>query len=107
MEKNRMIEATMLSARTNRLIRELAGSQHVPEDTLIRDALHALLREKKRAIQNDLMDILVRYKVSSVAALDEKINKGTLPESPAWEDRIVLDNLEEALRKIDSALASL
>lgn len=97
----------MLSANTNRLIRDLAGSQHVPEDTLIRDALRALLKEKKRVIQNDLMDILLRYKVSSPAALDEKIKKGTLPESPAWEDRIVLDNLEEALRNIENDLASL
>ena len=97
----------MLSANTTKLISDLAGLEHVPEDTLIREALRALLMEKKRAIQNDQMDILMRYRVSSAAALDEEINKGTLPESPAWEDRIAFDNLQEALRNIDHALASI
>ena len=97
----------MLSANVNKLISDLAGSERVPEDTLIRDALRALLKDKKRAIQNDQADILVRYKVSSAEALDDKIREGALPESPAWEDRIALDNLQEALRNVDRALASL
>ena len=97
----------MLSASVNKLISDLAGSERVPEDTLIRNALRALLREKKRAIQNDQVDILMRYRVSSAEALDDKISKGILPESPAWEDRIALDNLQEALRNVERALASL
>ena len=97
----------MLSSSVSKLISDLAASERIPEDVLIREALRSLLREKKRAIQNDRLDILKRYQVSSGEALDDKIRKGMLPESPAWEDRIALDNLQEALSNVDSALASL
>lgn len=97
----------MLSSRVSKLITDLAASERIPEDVLIREALRSLLREKKRAIQNDRLDILKRYQVSSGEALDNKIREGMLPESPAWEDRIALDNLQEALSNVDSALASL
>ena len=61
-----------------------------------------------RAIQNDRLDILKRYQVSSGEALDDTIAKRQTPsESPAWEDRIAIDNLQEALSNVDSALASL
>lgn len=98
---------TMLSSSVSKLISDLAASERIPEDVLIKEALRSLLREKKRAIQSDRLDILRRYQVSSGEALDDKIRKGILPESPAWEDRIALDNLQEALSNVDSALASL
>ena len=97
----------MLSSSVSKLITDLAASERIPEDVLIREALRSLLREKKRAIQNDRLDILKRYRVSSGEALDDKIREGMLSESPTWEDRIALDNLQEALSNIDSALASL
>ncbi len=97
----------MLSSSVSKLISDLAASERIPEDVLIKEALRSLLREKKRAIQSDRLDILRRYQVSSGEALDDKIRKGILPESPAWEDRIALDNLQEALSNVDSALASL
>lgn len=97
----------MLSSSVSKLISELAASEHIPEDVLIREALKSFLREKKRAIQSDQLDILKRYRISSSEALDDKIRKGTLSESPAWEDRIALDNLQEALSNVDAALASL
>lgn len=100
-------EIMLLSASVNKLISDLARAEHVPEENLIREALRALLREKKRAILNDQADILMRYKVTSAAAIEDMISDGTLPESPAWEDRIALDNLQEALRTVDRALASL
>ena len=97
----------MLSPSVSKLITDLAASERIPEDVLIREALRSLLREKKRAIQNDRLDILKRYQVSSGEGLDDKIREGMLPESRAWEDRIALDNLQEALSNADSALASL
>ena len=97
----------MLSSSVSKLITDLAASERIPEDVLIREALRSLLREKKRAIQNDRLDILKRYQVTSGEALDDKIREGMLSEAPAWEDRIALDTLQEALSNLDSALASL
>jgi hypothetical protein len=38
---------------------------------------------------------------------DNKIREGLAAESPAWEDRIALDNLDEAIKRIDHALNAL
>jgi hypothetical protein len=97
----------MSTRKMTQLLRDLAKSEHVTEDTLMREALKALLREKKRVIRIDQFEILKRHGASTTTDLDDKIHEGTLPESPMWEDRITLDNLEEAIRHIDRALATL
>ncbi len=91
----------------NKFIKDLAKSEHLTEDTLIREAFRALLREKRRVIRVDQLEIMKRYGVSKIEDLDDKIREGLIAESPAWEDRIALDNLDEAIKRIDHALAAL
>ena len=91
----------------NKFIKDLARSEQITEETLMREALRALLREKKRIIQVDQLEILKRYGVSKIKDLDDKIREGLIAESPAWEDRIALDNLDEAIKRIDHALNAL
>jgi len=102
-----MGETSVTTRKVTQLLRDLARSERITEDTLVREALQALLREKKRVIRIDQFEILKRHGVSSITDLDDKIREGILPESPAWEDRITLDNLEEAISHIDRALATL
>lgn len=91
----------------NKFIKDLAKSEHLTEDTLVREAFRALLREKRRVIRVDQLEIMKRYGVSKIEDLDDKIREGLIAESPAWEDRIALDNLDEAIKRIDNALAAL
>ena len=91
----------------NKFIKDLAKSEHLMEDTLVREAFRALLREKRRVIRVDQLEIMKRYGVSKIEDLDDKIREGLIAESPAWEDRIALDNLDEAIKRIDHALAAL
>lgn len=41
-----------------------------------------------------------RYNVNTLNELEEKIKKGEIAEHPAWEDLIVLENLEDLIARI-------
>lgn len=77
------------------------------EDSLLDKGIESLLREKKRGVMLDRLEILSRYKVSSAEELERKIQEGKIEEHPAWEDLIILKNLNSALEKINGYLASL
>jgi hypothetical protein len=47
-----------------------------------------------------MYEIKTRYEVKSAAELEKKIRRGTITEHSAWEDLIVLENLEERAKKI-------
>ncbi len=51
--------------------------------------------------------ILSRYHIATTAELEEKICSGELEEHPAWEDLITLENLEDAIHKLDGYLRDL
>ncbi len=69
-------------------------------EDLTTSALLALIREKKRSIMMEKMEILGRYNVISKDELEDKIKKGETPEHPAWEDLIVLENLEDTFTRL-------
>jgi hypothetical protein len=50
------------------------------------------------------LDILDRYNITSSAQLENNIKEGDIAEHPAWEDLILLENLEEAINLIDEDL---
>ncbi len=88
-------------------IDDLARAEHTSKEGILKEAVRALLREKKRAIQSDQLDLLRRYGVASPNALEERIRQGQIEESPAWEDRVALDNLTSELKQIEHDLAAL
>lgn len=45
-------------------------------------------------------EIMGRYNVNTLNELEEKIKKGEIAEHPAWEDLIVLENLEDLIARI-------
>jgi hypothetical protein len=86
---------------TENILRKVAEDTGVSLDKLTASSLLALLREKKRKIMIERLDVLSRYGVSSADELEKKIKEGTVAEHPAWEDLTLVENLEAAIAIID------
>jgi len=86
---------------TENILRKVAEDTGVSLDKLTASGLLALLREKKRKIMIERLDVLSRYGVLSADELDKKIKEGTVAEHPAWEDLTLVENLEAAIAIID------
>lgn len=65
------------------------------------------LKEKKRSLQIEKLEILARYAAATVKELEEKIKSGTVPEHPAWEDLIEIKNIESEISEIESDIRTL
>ena len=89
------------------LVEKISKDMSLNKDTLIEKGVEAFLREKKRKLKLDILSLLTRYRVSSSKQLEEKIKIGEIEGHPAWEDLIVLENLETALEKVDGYLRNL
>lgn len=85
---------------TENFIKRISENTGINIDKLTTSALLALLREKKRKAMMEKTEIMGRYNVNTLNELEEKIKKGEIAEHPAWEDLIVLENLEDLIARI-------
>ena len=85
-------------------IDEIGRYTNLDKETLIAKGIQSLLREKKRAIMLERLKLLSRYRIVSKEEWERKIQKGEIEEHPAWEDLILLENLEAELERIDGYL---
>ncbi len=65
------------------------------------------IKEKKREFQLEKLEIMDRYNVKTVLELKEKIESGTIPEHPSWEDFIELKNIEAEIKDLESDIRAL
>ena len=86
---------------------EIAGTMRITEDDLFRQALVSFLTQQKRDALHHRLNILTRYRVTSVAELEAKIAQGEVTEHPVWEDLIVAENLAAHLEELDVYLGNL
>ncbi len=86
---------------TEDIIKKISEDTGISIDEITKSGLLALLRERKRKIMVDRLDVLSRYGVKSTEELEKKIKEGLVPEHPAWEDLILLENFEAAIAAID------
>ena len=86
---------------TEDVIKRIAEDTGIAIDNLTVSALLALLREKKRKAVMEKMEILGRHNAVDLRELEDKIKTGQIPEHPAWEDMIVLENLEDAIARLN------
>ncbi len=91
----------------SKVIEKIAIKEGIEKEKLIVLSLIAYLDEKKRKYIGERLEILRRYGVSSAEELEEKIRKGEINEHPAWEDLIVLENLEEMIKEISDDIRNL
>jgi hypothetical protein len=79
----------------------------VPQKELVRKGLEGLLQSQLRTCLAEINEIKTRYNVKTAPELNKKIEKGTVEEHPAWEDLILLENLEERVKGIRKELTAL
>jgi len=92
---------------TEEVIRKVAEDTGISVEELKVSSLLAFLREKKKKIMLERLDIFARYSVNSSDNLEIKIKNGEIAEHPAWEDLILLENLEAGIVLIDRDIKSI
>jgi len=95
-----MVENTVIIERVSKAL-------NVPPDELVRKGVEEFLEAQLRACFAEIREVEARYGVKSTGELEEKIRRGVVAEHPAWEDLIVLENLEERAEKIRKELRTL
>jgi hypothetical protein len=85
---------------TEDIIKKIANDTGISVGELTISGLLAFLREKRRKIMMDRLEVLNRYNVTLSEEIEKKIKNGEIPEHPAWEDLILLENLESAIAQI-------
>jgi hypothetical protein len=86
---------------TEDVIKKIADDTGISIAELTTSGLIAFLREKKLKMMMDRLEVLDRYSVISSGELEKKIKNGEIPEHPAWEDLILLENIEASIGLID------
>lgn len=81
-------------------LEEAATMLHMKKEKLVEEGLKAYLRERLRGLKAEITSIYLRYGVSSLEELDEKVNEGELGESDTFDDFTRLDYLEGEKDKI-------
>ncbi|HDY75946.1 MAG TPA: hypothetical protein ENH49_05430 [Candidatus Marinimicrobia bacterium] len=88
-------------ALTEDVIKKIADDTDISIDELTASGILAFLREKRRKIMLDKLEVLSRHNVTSSGELEKKIKSGEVAEHMTWEDLILLENLETAITLID------
>lgn len=88
-------------------IERLSKKYSVSSDEFIKFGATLAMKEKKRELQIERLEILSRYDATTVKELQEKIKEGEVPEHPAWEDLIEIKNIEVEIREIESDIRAL
>ena len=73
-------------------VEEMARKLGLTSEELIHESIRTFLEEKIRFSRTEQSEILRRYEVKSLKELETKIKDGIIPEHPAWEDLINLEN---------------
>jgi hypothetical protein len=92
---------------SERLLTRMAEDLGVSEDELLVESLLEYLKSKKRDCMADRLEMLSRYGVSSSKEIEEAIKNGRIAEHPSWEDLIVIENLEDKIKKLDKEIANI
>jgi len=92
---------------TEDVIKKIANDTGISVGELTISGLIAFLREKRRKVMMDRLEVLDRYNVSSCEEIERKIKNGEIPEHPTWEDLILLENLESTIAQIDEDIRAI
>lgn len=79
----------------------------VPPEELIVKGVEEFLQVQLRMCLTEIQEVKARYGVKDAVELERKIREGAVEEHPAWEDLILLENLEERARIIHRELRAL
>lgn len=96
-----------MSYTSEHIINELFEKYSASSKSFKKDSLRSLLAEKKRNYLLRINEVLDRYNLKTLKEIEEAIKGGKIPEHPAWEELIDLENIEYELREIEQDLAKI
>jgi len=88
-------------------LKTIAKHLEIEEKEIQKLALKTFLKEKKQSLLKEKTEILSKYKVDSIEKMEKKIKVGEIKEHPAWEDLIVLENISQKIKEIESDIKNL
>ena len=88
-------------------VETIAKKYSMSTDEVISLGSKLAVKEKKNNFQIETMEILARYSVETANELQQKIKEGTVPEHPAWEDLIEIQNIEAEIKEIEGDIKTL
>jgi len=87
-------------------VKHVSKDLGIDEDVIIREGIAEFIKNRIRACMRDRLEILSRYKISSIQEFENKVNDGSIPEHPGWEDLIIIENLENSISKLKKELSN-
>lgn len=88
-------------------IERLSRKYSMSTDEFLKLGFALAIKERKKNVQIERLEILSRYEVETVEELEKKIKEGTIPEHPAWEDLIEIKNIESEITEIENDIRSI
>jgi hypothetical protein len=89
------------------LLNQIGSSIQMDINKLISEGIKSLLLQKRNALMLDKMYIQSKYSNMSKNELEYKIELGEIDEHPAWEDIILLENIDSELEKFDEYIENI
>ncbi|MBN2488107.1 MAG: hypothetical protein JXA98_03675 [Methanosarcinaceae archaeon] len=86
-------------------VKHVSSDLGINEDTLVHESIIEYLKSRIKACMADRLEVMSRYQISSLDEFESKVQDGTIPEHPGWEDLIILENLENTLNKLKMELS--
>ncbi len=90
---------------TDEAVKHLSKDLGINEEILIREGIIEYIKSRIRACMRDRLEIMSRYKISSLDEFEKQVREGVIPEHPGWEDLITLENLENSIKKLRMELS--
>lgn len=92
--------------RAMQVLEDMSKKYGVPVEELIRVGAELALKERKKGYLRERLEILARYGAASAQEIEEQIQRGEIPDHPAWEDLIEVKNLETEVKEIERDLSA-
>jgi len=89
------------------LLNQIGLSIEMDINKLICEGIKSLLLQKRNALMLDKMYIQSKYSNMSKNELEHRIELGEIDEHPAWEDIILLENIDSELEKFDEYIENI
>ena len=86
-------------------IAHLSRDLGINEETLIREGIMEYIKSRIKACMRDRLEIMSRYQVLSLDEFEKKVQDGSIPEHPGWEDLITLENIENSIDNLKMELS--
>lgn len=90
-----------------KMIEKLSKKYSLSLSDFIKKGSSLAIKEKKRELKIEELEILARYSTKNIDELRTKIEEGIVPEHPAWEDYIELKNIKADIEELDSDIRTL